>query len=83
MIDYAAVILHLRRQRRRQRPTALWRQNASGRDLYGPSRVRQSALPLPRWIIDGPKKLRLAEPGLQKPSVGAGVIIEKGGWGRR
>jgi hypothetical protein len=24
-------------------------------DLYGPSRVRKSALPLPRRIVDGPE----------------------------
>jgi hypothetical protein len=28
------------------------------------------------------QKLRLVVPALQKPSVGAGAIIEKGGWGR-
>jgi hypothetical protein len=38
-----------------QRSTALWRQDPSGRDLYGPSRVRKSALPLPRRIVDGPE----------------------------
>jgi hypothetical protein len=28
------------------------------------------------------RKLRLVVPGLRKRSAGAGVIIEKGGWGR-
>jgi hypothetical protein len=38
-----------------QRSTALWRQNPSRRDLYGESRVREGALPLPRRIVDGPE----------------------------
>jgi hypothetical protein len=32
-------------------------------------------------LSTGPKT-GLVVPALQKPSVGAGVIIEKGGWGR-
>ena len=38
-----------------QRPPALWRQNPSGRDLYGQGRVWESALPLSRRIVDGPE----------------------------
>ena len=38
-----------------QRPTALWCQNSSGRDLHGQGRVRQGALPLSWRIVDGPE----------------------------
>jgi hypothetical protein len=52
------------------------RQNPSGQDLHGEGRVRKSALPLPRWIVDGSENLRLVVLVLQKRSAGAGVIIE-------
>jgi hypothetical protein len=64
-----------------QRPTTLRRQNPRGRTCMVRVELGKGRCRFHGGLSTGPKT-GLVVPALQKPSVGAGVIIEKGGWGR-
>ena len=61
-----------------QRPPALWRQNPSGRDLYGQGRVWESALPLSRRIVDGPENRDWSSPDCGSAAAAVAGLPRKG-----